>query len=174
MAPKLEKPSSPTEFSSITDKLFDDTTEQLSPAASELPKFTAVTENLFMDLAPTFAPKSGPRQVIPVTEQLFMDEPIASNSDSQQAYAPLSFDTNIYPMKDTFGRLMEQELEKFSPFIGDECIALHKGGDDMDDKFDSMGFESFDDFEFPEEEFGFNASTEKLFQVIKRYCTMYI
>ena len=114
---------------------------------------------------------SSPREFNAITEQLFRDESssdsVATTSGTSQhtpPRAPLGYDQDIvYPLKDVFGNLQVEDLEKLSPFIGDECISLAKGGVDETDDLMPMGFESFDDFEFPEEKFGFNASTEKMF-----------
>jgi len=165
------------QFNAVTEKLFTNET------SVELPNMTnqLFVDDLFKEenVSSDFTDKmfespnafSSPREFNAITEQLFRDE---SSSDSyattsgasqhSPTHGTLGYDQDIiYPLKDIFGNLQVEDLEKLSPFIGDECISFAKGGVDETDDLMSMGFESFDDFEFPEEKFGFNASTEKMF-----------
>ena len=60
-------------------------------------------------------------------------------------------------------RNFSTELEKLSPFIGDETIPLNN--EDFEG-FYTLGFENFHDLEFPDEIFNFCANTEQLFQQV--------
>lgn len=154
--------------SDVTESLFcdqqsdpdDNSNTQPETAASQL-----ITEQLF-DSAATAAPI----MLSPVTEMLLSDEEnsITSNSqnsqgdDDTQVVTTLDFDNDVYPMKNIFGSMMIEDIEKLSPFINqEECISLNKMGS-LDDMFEPLSLETFDDFDL-EDAFTINANTESLF-----------